>query len=51
MQMVNAWFPAGRRYGFEMVDAENPTIDGLFGVNRKFTPNRMSAIPGKFSSI
>jgi hypothetical protein len=50
--MVNTGFPPLRRYGFEMVDAAG-AVDSSpqFGINRKFTPNRMIRIPRNFWSI
>jgi hypothetical protein len=47
-QMVNAGFPALIRYGFEMVDA---ACAATSCINRKFTPNQIIRIFGKFSKI
>jgi hypothetical protein len=46
--MVNAGFPALIRYGFEMVDA---ACAATSCINRKFTPNQIIRIFGKFSKI
>jgi hypothetical protein len=50
--MVNAEFPEWTGYGFEMVDA--PATSVVFrkdAINRKFTPNPINRIVGKFSAI
>jgi len=52
MQMVNVGFPERAGYGFEMVDARNPpVISPKAAINRKFTPNPITVIFGKFSEI
>jgi hypothetical protein len=50
--MVNAGFPATGPYGFEMVDAARAArLFAKTGINRKFTPNQIIRIFGKFSTI
>ncbi|MCA6116209.1 hypothetical protein J6524_15085 [Bradyrhizobium sp. WSM 1738] len=47
---MNEEFPARTIYGFEMVDAlPMPAFHALSVINRKFTPNRIFEILGKFS--
>jgi hypothetical protein len=49
--MVNDRFRAASIYGFEMVDARTARISrAIVVINRKFTPNRTSAILGEFSA-
>ena len=52
MRMVNTGFPAAGRYGFEMVDVAGAAdFIPKGGINRKFTPNQIIRIFGKFSAI
>jgi hypothetical protein len=52
MRMVNAEFPQRTGYGFEMVDAPAASVFFRKGaINRKFTPNPINRIVGKFSTI
>jgi len=51
MRMVNDRFPERSRYGFEMVDAHRADNAGESRINRKFTPNQIIGIFGKFSAI
>jgi hypothetical protein len=52
MRMVNDGFPDRARYGFEMVDAPGaPVLLRNSPINRKFTPNRIIRLLGKFSAI
>jgi hypothetical protein len=50
--MVNDRFRRVLNYGFEMVDAPSGArLRTMMGINRKFTPNRMSPFFGKFPAI
>jgi hypothetical protein len=50
--MVNDRFRAASIYGFEMVDARAArTFRAIVVINRKFTPNRIIPVFGKFSAI
>jgi hypothetical protein len=49
-QMVNDKFPTARRYGFELVDAQNKAIGATICVNRIFTANRAGRFFHDFSA-
>jgi hypothetical protein len=49
--MVNDRFRAASTYGFEMVDARAArSFRAIVVINRKFTPNRIIPVFGKFSA-
>jgi hypothetical protein len=49
--MVNDRFRAAPIYGFEMVDARAArSFRAIVVINRKFTPNRIIPVFGKFSA-
>jgi hypothetical protein len=50
-QMVNGGFPKRARHGFERVDAAAIPFLRKISINRKFTPNPISRIFHKFSTI